>query len=75
MITLEGENAAIRGDALLAGVATGVFPDIEAAVAAAVTTSDRYAPDPRRRQAYDDAYARYIAFFDAVRPLFAPERD
>ncbi len=73
VITLEGENAAIRGDALLAGVATGVFPDIEAAVAAAVTTSDRYEPDPRRRRAYDHAYARYIAFFDAVRPMFEPD--
>jgi xylulokinase len=75
VVTLEGENAAIRGDALLAGVATGVFPDIEAAVAAAVTTRDRYAPDPRRRHAYETAYARYITFFDAVRPMFTPEPD
>jgi xylulokinase len=74
VVTMEGENAAIRGDALLAGVATGVFPDLDAAVAAAVTTRDRYAPDPRRRDAYDDAYARYIRFFESVRPMFGPER-
>ncbi len=73
VVTLEGENAAIRGDALLAGVATGVFADLDSAVSAAVTTLDRYEPDPRNRRAYDDAYARYVMYFDAVRPMFGPD--
>lgn len=73
VVTLEGENAAIRGDALLAGVATGVFADLDAAVSAAVTTHDRYEPDPRHRAAYDEAYDRYVMYFDAVRPMFEPD--
>lgn len=74
VVTLEGEDAAIRGDAMLAGVATGVFVDLEAAVVAAVATRDRYAPDPRLRAAYDEAYRRYVMYFDAVRPMFGPDR-
>lgn len=74
VVTLEGEDAALRGDAMLAGVAAGVFADLDAASAAAVVTKDRYAPDPAVRPAYDEAYARYLRFFDAVRPMFAPDR-
>jgi xylulokinase len=74
VVTLEGEDAAIRGDAMLAGVATGVFADLGTAVTAAVATRERYAPDPRLRAAYDEAYRRYITYFDAVRPMFGPDR-
>jgi xylulokinase len=72
VVTLEGENAAIRGDAMLAGIATGVFADLDTAVAAAVSARDRYAPDPRQRAAYDEAYRRYVDYFEAVRPMFEP---
>ncbi len=74
VVTLEGEDAALRGDAMLAGVAAGVFADLGAASAAAVATKDRYEPDPAARPAYDEAYARYLMLFDAVRPMFAPDR-
>jgi sugar (pentulose or hexulose) kinase len=56
-------------------IAAGVFTDLREAVTAAVATRDRYEPDPRQRRAYDDAYARYITLFDAVRPMFAAGRD
>jgi xylulokinase len=71
VITLEGEDAAVRGDAMLAGVAAGVFPDLTAASAAMVTILDRYDPKPETRAAYDEAYGRYVQLFDALRPLFA----
>ena len=74
VVTLEGEDAALSGDAMLAGVATGLFPDLAAATAVAVATRRRYAPDPAARPAYDEAYARYLRLFDAVRPMFAPDR-
>lgn len=70
VVTLEGEDAAVRGDAMLAGVAVGVYPDLAAADAALVATKGRFEPDPANRAAYDDAYARYIALFDALRPEF-----
>lgn len=71
VITLEGDDAAVRGDAMVAGVAAGIFPDLAAASEAMVTVRDRYEPDPTTRAAYDDAYGRYIRLFDALRPLFA----
>ncbi len=70
VVTLEGEDAAVRGDAMLAGVAVGAFRDLAAADAALVATSARFEPDAATRQAYDDAYGRYIRLFDALRPEF-----
>ncbi|MEO8461646.1 MAG: FGGY family carbohydrate kinase [Chloroflexota bacterium] len=70
IVTLEGEDAAVRGDAMLAGVAVGAFPDLAAAERALVTTGARFEPDPSTRPAYDDAYDRYIRLFEAMRPEF-----
>jgi len=70
VVTLEGEDAAVRGDAMIAGVAVGLFPDLASACSAMVATRERYEPDPATRAAYDDAYDRYIRLFDALRPMF-----
>jgi xylulokinase len=70
IVTLAGENAAVRGDAMLAGVAVGAFRDLAAAERALVTTGDRFEPDPAKRATYDEAYDRYIRLFDALRPEF-----
>ena len=70
VITLHGDDAAVRGDAMIAGVAAGVFADLTAACAAMVVFKDRYEPDPATRTAYDDAYGRYVRLFDALRPVF-----
>ena len=70
VVTIEGGSAAVRGDAMIAGVAVGVFPDLVAACSAMVTIQDRYEPDPATRAAYDDAYGRYLRLFDTLRPLF-----
>jgi xylulokinase len=71
VVTLEGGDAAVRGDAMIAGVAAGVFPDLATASTAMVTIKDRYQPDPAARAAYDEAYGRYVRLFDTLRPLFA----
>ena len=71
VVTLQGEDAAIRGDAMLAGVAAGVYSDLDEAIAAMVTIGERYAPDPTAHRAYDAAYARYIELFEALRPLYS----
>jgi xylulokinase len=71
VVTLQGDDAAVRGDAMIAGVAAGIFPDLAAACSAMVKVRDRYEPDPATRAAYDDAYGRYLRLFDALRPLFA----
>jgi xylulokinase len=70
VLTLEGEDAAPRGDAMLAGVAAGVFPDLATAGAAMVAVRDRYEPNPATRPAYDAADERYLKLFEALRPVF-----
>ncbi len=71
VLTLEGDDAAIRGDAMLAGVAVGIYPDLAAAGQALVTTKDRYEPDSSAHAAYERGYAHYIQLFETLRPLFA----
>lgn len=71
VVTLAGEDAAVRGDAMLAGVAVGVYPDLATAASAMITFERRYEPEPTTRAAYDDAYDGYVRTFDALRPIFA----
>jgi xylulokinase len=73
VVTLEGEDAAVRGDAMLAGVAVGAFRDLAEADAALVRPVARFHPDPATRPAYDAAYDRYVRLFDALRPEFERE--
>ncbi len=70
VITLRGEDAAIRGDAMLAGVAAGVFRDLDEAARAMVSVGERYQPDPTTRAAYEAAYSTYRDLFEALRPVF-----
>jgi xylulokinase len=71
VVTLEGAEAAIRGDAMLAAVASGAFRDLEEAGRAMIVRRDTFLPDATTRTAYDGAYRRYVQLFDALRPLFA----
>lgn len=73
VVTLDGDDAAIRGDAMLAGVAVGVYPDLETASATMVAVKHRYSPDAAAHRAYDVAYARYQQLFEALRPLYIGE--
>ncbi len=71
VVTMDGGEAAIRGDAMLAGVAAGLFPDLDAAGRAMVADRRRYVPEPATMAIYERGYARYIELFEALRPLFA----
>ena len=70
VVTLHGTEAAVRGDALLAGVSSGAFRDLNQACQAALRFEARFEPDATTRSAYETAYTRYIQLFDTVRPLF-----
>ncbi len=70
VVTLEGEDAAVRGDAMMAGVATGTFSTLLEASAAMVVAEARYEPDPATRGVYDAAYRRYGRLFEALQPIF-----
>ncbi len=52
-------ETALLGDGLFAGLAVGVWPDAEAAVAQVARTNRRFVPDPARLHAYQQAHKRY----------------
>jgi xylulokinase len=62
-------EGAAYGAALLAGVGTGVYPDVPAAAAATVRLTDRVAPGPATR-VYADYYPIYRALYPALAPQF-----
>ena len=66
---LEVEDAGTVGCAMMAGVACGAYPDLEAARSVMVRRVGSYAPDPARHAAYSSVYERYGKMYDAVRPL------
>ena len=56
-------EAAAIGSAILAGVAGGVFPSIEAGVEKLVSTGEVFEPDPARHEIYERERARYEAVY------------
>lgn len=54
-----GTEFGARGAAILAGVGTGVFPSLEAAMAAFIHPDRAYDPDPGRVEAYSALYELY----------------
>jgi xylulokinase len=73
-VMAHAESTAI-GAGMLAGVGQGTFGDLDQAVEAlAVVGPTSYEPDRSNRAAYDDAYGRYRALFDAIEPTFGSAR-
>jgi xylulokinase len=61
------KEATALGAALLAGVAAGIFADLDEAVNRTVTLADEpFAPDPLVRSRYDEDYGRYQELYAAV---------
>ncbi len=71
VVTMEGEDAAVRGGAMLAGVAIAAFAGLDQAAAAMVVRRSIFKPEAGNRGTYDLSYRRYIELFDALRPVFA----
>ena len=62
-------EAACLGAGLLAGTATGVFPDLATAVSRIVHFSERITPSPDAVSAYDRRYQIYRQIYPALRDL------
>ncbi len=58
------------GDALAAGVATGVYASFEDAVRRVVRVEREFAPDPALRARYDALYQVYVGLYPALRESF-----
>ena len=57
------------GAALVAGVGTGVWPDLQTAVEG-ITVESRTSPDPTTKSAYDAAFAIYRELYPTLKPRF-----
>ncbi len=70
----ESVETTATGAAILAAAGSGVVPSIGDAVSAFVAyRPESHDPDPSTRDAYDEAYARYRAVYDALRPVFGTD--
>jgi xylulokinase len=61
------EESGALGVALLAGVASGIWPDLETATSNACRVSARYEPDPEATEAYDGWFELYCRTRDVYR--------
>lgn len=70
LVTTTAAEGAAYGAALLAATGAGRFPDVPAAVAAAVTPGEIVTPGPAAA-AYDALYPHYRALYPALKEQFA----
>jgi len=61
--TTRSVEAAAIGSAILAGVAGGIFPSVEAGVDTLVATGEVFEPDPARHEIYAHERERYEAVY------------
>ena len=64
--TVQGQETAALGAALLAATGAGFFSSIESACKKMVRLNRTYVPDANRHQAYQPVYARYVNLTHAL---------
>ena len=69
--TLDAEEGAAFGAALLAGVGTGAWPSVESACDRTVHLAGDVAPNPAAVDVMARAYERYRTLYGALRPTYA----
>ncbi len=62
-------DAGTVGSAMLTGIATGLFRDLEDAASHMVQETETYYPRSEMHEKYRKVYARYRGVYEAVRPL------
>jgi len=67
----ENEDAAPVGDAMLAGVASGVYASFEEAAEENVHIKTVYYPNPENKKVYDELYEVYVEIYKGLKPQFA----
>ena len=71
MIPLTARESGCLGAALLAGVGISRYPDIDTAAQGLALTGDAIMPDPSLKPCYDEAFRRYVALYESLKPFFA----
>jgi len=70
VVTLQNHDTALLGDALLAGVAVGVFSTYEEGVREMVAIAEKLEPNSLNTAVYENAYENYCQLYDTLEPLF-----
>jgi len=70
VVTVNTEETAALGAALLAGVATGAFSSLEKAVKSMVSVKEQFAPSEGNKRVYDEGYVKYVKLYSSLEPLF-----
>jgi sugar (pentulose or hexulose) kinase len=70
VLTMENEEAACLGVAVLAGLGVGVYPSLSQACERMVKVRARYEPDASRTGVYAGLYENYVGLFDALGGMF-----
>lgn len=73
IITLENDETAVTGAAILAGVGAGVFDSIETACSKGLAVKERFYPEQELVEAYLKPYEKYKKVYKALDPLFREE--
>jgi xylulokinase len=71
--TVETEEGAAYGVAILAGVAAGAWPSVEAACDEVIRTNRRVQPDPAAVKVFHRQYQKYVALYPALRSVYSLE--
>lgn len=70
IVTLKNDEAACLGTAILAGVGTGVFANIDSAVKKLVSTDKEYSPEAKNRDQYEKGYNAYMNIYSDLKGTF-----
>jgi xylulokinase len=70
LVTVNADEGAAFGAALLAAVGSGAWLDVASACAAVTQTTGRVEPEPKQVQIYRQAYSVYQELYPALKPSF-----
>jgi xylulokinase len=71
--TVEAEEGAAYGVAVLAGVAAGAWPSVDAACDAVIRTNIRVQPGAQASEIFHRQYRKYVALYPTLRSILNPE--
>jgi xylulokinase len=70
VLTVNTEETAALGAALLAGLAAGTFPSLEKAVQSMVSVKAKFSPSEGNKKIYDERYKKYVKLYSSLEGLF-----
>ncbi|HEX7333675.1 MAG TPA: FGGY-family carbohydrate kinase, partial [Pyrinomonadaceae bacterium] len=70
LVTVNTTEGAAYGAALLAGVAGGIWPNVDTACAQTISVGDRIAPNAQSVETYKVVYDHYRNLYPTLKPTF-----